>query len=140
MSGNRYPSRLSALALISTLLLGVSPPLCAEVDWEKATDEAFVDYRDGDFQQAESRLKQALEDAERFGEGDPRLYKSLDNLALIYYKEGELEKSEPLLVRSVTLQEKKYGKKSIEIVDSLHNLGLLYAGQDAGAVARVLRR
>ena len=47
--------------------------------------------------------------AKDFGESDPRLASSLNNLAALYYTQGKYEEAEPLYQRALAIDEKALG-------------------------------
>ena len=136
MRNHKTALLLLAFSLVTLPSLNSSQALAAAEaqsesgSWQEMTDRALKVYEAGDLKSAESLLTRALAEAEKMGKENPKLFKSLDNLALIYFKEGSLVKAEPLLERSLVLQEAKYGPDNLKIAEALHNLGILYLSED----------
>src|SRR5579885_2833080 len=91
--------------------------------WKQSTEEALAAYARGDLKTAERLLNETLQEAEKFGAKDERLYKSLENLALIYCKIGHYQKAEPLLKRALSIREENAGSDTTSIAQPLQNLG-----------------
>src|SRR5438552_18518314 len=67
--------------------------------WRQALSAGNAALSSGNLEQAESRYKEALALAEHFGGSDPRLFSSLNSLALAYEEEKKYEQARPLLQR-----------------------------------------
>lgn len=106
--------------------------------------KAMALYEAGRFAEAEPYAKEALERAEApyfpedsvldflagfIGLGSPGLGTSLNNLAMIYVRQGRYAEAEPLLKRALAIQEKALGPDHPDVSNSLNNLATLYAGQ-----------
>ena len=52
---------------------------------------------------------------------------SLNNLAVMYYSQGQYEKAEPLFSRSLTICEEALGPNHPKVANILNNLALLYS-------------
>jgi Tetratricopeptide repeat len=63
---------------------------------------------------------------------------SLNNLALLYYGQGQYAKAEPLYQRSLAIAEKALGPEHPEVATSLNNLAALYRAQGQYAKAEPL--
>ena len=94
--------------------------------WEGHMAAGVAAYQQGRHTEAEKRLEAALEVAEEFGEGDPRLTTSLNNLAVVYRAQGKYAEAEPLHKRALAIREKALGHQHPAVAVSLNNLGLLY--------------
>ena len=68
----------------------------------------------------------ALKVAERFGDGDPRLPVSLNNLAELYRAQGKYADAEPLHKRALSIRENHLGPEHRDAAESLSNLALVY--------------
>lgn len=71
---------------------------------------------------AETRLRSALVEAERFGERDFRLWATLSNLAFVCQERGELPEAERLYRRVLELRERYLGPDHPAVAASLNNL------------------
>ena len=78
--------------------------------------------------EAEPLLQRALAIYEKQLEaGHPDTAQSLNNLALLYAREGRYEQAEPLYQHALTIYEKRLGAEHPDTAQSLNNLALLYA-------------
>ena len=80
---------LSTLAL-SVLALAFQAACTRDTGWEKANDAGVKAFQEGRYPEAEPHLTAALKEAEKFGEQDPRLATSLNNLAALYDGPGQV--------------------------------------------------
>lgn len=56
----------------------------------------------------------------------PDVATSLNNLGMLYQKQGEYDKAQPLLEKALALQEKILGTEHPTIATSLNQLGMFY--------------
>ena len=77
----------------------------------------------------------ALEEAEKFGEQDPRLATILNNLAALYLGQGQYDEAEPLFRQALAIVEKAQGPEHPNVAISLENCAELLGnlGRDAEA-------
>ena len=76
--------------LVGLLCLGLWPMVAAsdqETRWDSIMADAGKAYRQADYAEAEKLLLAALKEAEKFGDQDPRLANSLNNLAVLFGEE-----------------------------------------------------
>ena len=98
-------------------------------------------FQHGNLQKAEKDLLVAVQDAEKFGELDPRLAaSSLNGLAAVYYSQNRYADAESLYRRSLVIREKALGPEDYDVAQSLSNLALLYAAQKKYAEAELAYR
>ena len=131
-------------ARIAWLLLGILCLASCSVlrgrRWDKYIDAGGKAYEQGKYAEAEKQFTAALKEAENFGEQDPRLATSLNNLALVYHDQGKYAEAEPLYRRSLAIKEKALGSEHPRVATSLNNLGELYREQSKYAEAEPLYR
>ena len=60
------------------------------------------------------------------GPDHPSVATSLNNLALLYYTQGDYAKAEPLYKRALSIREKALGPDHPSVATGLNNLALLY--------------
>jgi tetratricopeptide (TPR) repeat protein len=82
-------------------------------------------FQEGDYAESEKELEAALRKAEEFGSEDPRLSKSLNNLALLYKVQGKYAEAEPLYKRSLAIREKALGPEHPNVATALENYAAL---------------
>ena len=98
--------------LVGLLCLGLWPMVAAsaqETRWDSIVADAWKAYQQADYAEAEKLLLAALQEAEKFGEQDPRLATSLNNLAALYSAQGNYAQAEPLYQRALAIVEKALG-------------------------------
>lgn len=115
------------LAVISGLLLS-SPPAAWSRDaaWEGMINTGRAALQQRNFSEAERQFEAALEAAERFPPGDPRLGKSYNNLAAAYYAQENYARAEPLMRRALSLLQESLGPEDAEVAQTMKNLAALY--------------
>ena len=115
------------------LVLGVvcvsSSAVVQDTAWEKYNGAGMAAYAHGRHAEAEKHWKAALKEAEKFGERDPRLATSLNNLGLLQSGQGRYTEAEPLFRRALAIREKALGPEHREVAQSLNNLAALYQAQ-----------
>ncbi len=111
-----------------------------ETRWDSIMADAGKAYRQADYAEAEKLLLSALKEAEKFGEQDPRLATSLNNLAVLYNAQGRYAQAEPLYQRALAIREKALGPEHPDVAPSLNNLAVLYNAQGKYAQAEPLYR
>ena len=100
-----------------------------ETRWDSIMADAVKAYQQADYAEAEKLLLAALKEAEKFGEQDPRLATNLNNLAGLYYAQGNYAQAEPLYQRALAIWEKALGPEHPDVATSLSNLAALYDAQ-----------
>jgi tetratricopeptide (TPR) repeat protein len=68
--------------------------------WKWYNHAGLSAYQRGDYAEAAKQWEAALKEAQDFGEQDPRLATSLNNLALLYHAQGRYGDAEPLYKRA----------------------------------------
>jgi tetratricopeptide (TPR) repeat protein len=84
---------------------------------------------EGDYRQAESLYKRAIEaDEAQFGADSPKVAESLDFLARLYRDQNgfSIEASEPIFQRILGIRQKTFGQNSVEASETVSDLALLY--------------
>ncbi len=114
--------------LVGLLCLGLWPMVAAsaqETRWDSLMAGAVKAYQQADYAEAEKLFLAALNEAEKFGEQDPRLATSLNNLAVLYYAQGKYAQAEPLYQRSLAIREKALGPEHPNVATVLENYAAL---------------
>ena len=124
---------LATLARIVTVIVALTASsvlpgaaLAQEAVWEKAMIGATKALQARDYAAAGTQLQTALIIAERFGTADPRLGRTLSNLAYVYRLSGRRTLAEPLYRRSLALWEGMLGPNHPDVATALNNLAGLY--------------
>ncbi len=105
--------------LVGVLCLVLSPAVvCAQVTrWEESMAAASQALQEGRYAAAEKLFLGALKEAEKFGDQDPRLATSLNNLALLYHNQGRYAQAEPLYQRALAVVEKAGVRRGQLLID-----------------------
>ena len=121
-------SHLLVLLLVS-LWLWPALVIADEARWVQHMRAGVAAYQRGDDEEAVGQTEAALKEAEDFGEQDPRLATTLNNLAVLYESLGRHGKAEPLYKRSLAIAEKALGPEHPDLAAILNNLAGLYQAQ-----------
>ena len=133
------------LSFLAILWLWPAAALAQVEPWQSHMVAGVQAYHQGNYPEAEKHLVAAVKEAEGFGPQDPRLATSLNNLALLYYRQGEYIEAEPLYLRALVIAEMALGPDHTLVATILRNLERLYYAEgkyvDAGPlVPRVVGR
>lgn len=116
-----------------------APPPNEEA-WKHERAEGIRAFTSGDKETARRHLQTACQLAESFGGRDPRLAKSLGELAELHRQQGDLAQAERLLIRSIEIFEKLGDHHHPDLAPQLNNLAGLYYSQGNGLRAEGLYR
>ncbi len=114
-----------ALLVVATWTYVMTPPALAN-DWASLTQEGSEAFMQSKYGQAERCFKQALKEAEGFGDHDLRLATSLTNLGVVYKAHAQEAKAESLFERAVAVQQNALGPNNFEVVTSVAKLCQFY--------------
>ena len=113
---------------------GASP----DEKWDDARGHAEAALEAQDWQKAEFFWQAAVRAAEAFPIRDPRLCKSLESLAEVYWKQAKYNQAEPLSRRVLGIYEVVLGKNHPDVGFVANNLGMLYHAQGNLQTAAIL--
>ncbi|UVT17475.1 MAG: tetratricopeptide repeat protein [Nitrospira sp.] len=94
--------------------------------YQSSGNQAIQEQRAAD---AERLLLAAVRHIEVLNPEDPRLAKSLNNLAVLYGTQNREVEAEPLLQRALAINEHAFGWQHPAVALTLQNLGIIYAAQ-----------
>jgi tetratricopeptide (TPR) repeat protein len=103
--------------------------------WKDVVEQGNQAFENGRVAQAEVFFLDALKEAETFGEEDPRLALSLNNLAAVYHTQGKYTMAEPLYTRSLDIKTRAHGEEHPDVALNVHNLAVLYSARRMYPVA-----
>ena len=136
--------------LLLTILCLASFAVAQDTLWQTYMQATSRAYAHGQYPAAEKWLLAALREAEKFGEQDPRLARTLNALGEVYRTQGKYAEAEPLYLRAIAIAEKALGPEhppatslnnpEHPLATSLNNLALLYGAQGKYAEAEPLYR
>src|SRR3990172_6314840 len=112
---------LWALAALSSCSLFQGTPT-----WESETESGLSAFEDKEYDEAERHLAAALEFARGFGPTDPRLSKSVNNLADVYVAQERGDDAEKLRKDSGPAALLIGGRDHPNVAETLHRLGSIY--------------
>lgn len=93
--------------------------------WQELIDEGVRLFEKRRLAQAELRFLDAMKLSESFAQEDPRRATSLNNLAALYHSQGKYAFAEDHYKRALAINEKIFGKESLEVARNLYNLAVL---------------
>lgn len=121
---------LKKTSFILTLLIGLPsgpfPAFAQDAAWDGFINAGRTALQQDKFGEAERHFEEALETAEKFPPGDPRLGRSLNNLAAVYYKQQDYDRAEPLMRRSLNVLEESLGPSNADVAQTKKNLAAIY--------------
>ena len=128
------------LAGLLVLVLWYTDSQAQQETWERHIQAGLAAQAQGNFGEALTQTKAALEAAKVFGPDDIRLATTLNVLANVYFNQGNYAEAEPLYKRSLAIREKAIGPGLGQLVValSLNNLAELYLIQGKYAEAEPL--
>ena len=97
--------------------------------WEMSMAAGQEAYDQARYDEAEESFLAALKEAETFEPEDSRLATSLNNLAMLYYSQGNYGEAEPLYQRALAIWEKARGPEHPNLALGLNTLAALYFTQ-----------
>ncbi len=97
-----------------------------EAGWESLSRAGEDAFKNGQFQLAAKYFSQAVEEAERFGEGDARLGKALNRLGTAQCELGRYPEAERSLKRAARILEQVLGASDPSVLEALFNLAGAY--------------
>ncbi len=109
--------------------------------WDELNKKTIELFRSGKYPEALESAKKALSEAEaEFGATDPRVARSLNNLAEIYRSQANYDEAEPLWKRALEIRTKAFGRNHPDVAISLNNLAGAYFEQGKFAEAEKMFR
>lgn len=126
------------IAVIVGMLLFDHPARSQDAAWEGLINAGRNALQQSNFSEAERHFEEALETAERFPSDDPRLGKSYNNLAAVYYAQEDYARAEPLMRRALAQLREALGPENTEVAQTMKNLAALYYLQGNRSEAEAL--
>lgn len=132
-------TRLLAAALC--LQLWSASAGAGEQEWQVLTVLGEAALQQKNFTLAEKQLAAALDEADDFGSGDPRLGRSLNNLATARNALGRTEAAEPLLRQALEIWRADPAGHELQLATTLHHLaGIAHGKGERQAAMASLRQ
>jgi tetratricopeptide (TPR) repeat protein len=100
-------------------------PLPTNSAWDTFIGAGERAYNNGEFIEASEVLEAAATEAEKFGEADPRLSRSLVSKGMCFLDFGNYEGAESDFKKALHLREKTAGKQSLDVAEVDNDLGTL---------------
>jgi len=126
-----------AVLLFSSVLFA-SAVIAQDAAWEGLITAGRNALQQKSYVEAENHFEAALEEAERFSSSDPRLGRSYNNLAAVYYAQKDYERAEPLMRRALAQLRDSQGPRDTEVAQTMKNLAALYYLQGNRSEAEAL--
>ena len=132
----------NAKKIVSLLLLALTcilPLAAQEARWKEVAAQVIQLCYEGKFAEATPLAQESLRIAEAtYGPEHLNVARSLNNLAVVYYKQGRYAEAEPLLKRALALHQKVQGPDHPDVATALCDLAALYYVQGRYADAEPL--
>lgn len=122
-------NKTRAFALIVAVvgsLLYLKTIFLPDGNWGKYHDSGWAAFKEKNYVDAEKQFLDALKEAERFPNDDPRLRLTLNTLAEIYRDQAKYSEAEPLYLRVLERDERVLGAEHPNVAASLNNLANNY--------------
>ncbi len=130
---------LALLVLVAgTVLYLISEYYSPSRVWKRHHEVGLAASDKGNYLEAEKELAAALQEAEKFPPGDPRLDQTLDHLANMYRVQDKFTEAEPYLQWSLGIEEERYGPGHPQVAARLNNLADNYRARGMIAEAEPL--
>ena len=97
--------------------------------WQESQQSGKSAFGQGDFVQAERSWSAALEEARKLGAEDPRVVRSLTDLAGVYRAQGKDAEAQSCLEEALAITEKLAGSDNPRVAVILNNLGAACSAQ-----------
>ena len=121
------PVRILILSFLASLWLWPASAHAQAVEWERYMNNGVTAYHQGKYAEAEKQVTAALKIAkDHFRPVDERLYRTLNQMALIYEKTGRYTAAVQLFEKAIAMGEKSLGANHRKLVESLDNLAGVY--------------
>ncbi|XP_078161336.1 tetratricopeptide repeat (TPR)-like superfamily protein isoform X2 [Carex rostrata] len=100
------------------------------IKWRLFTDNGRDLFSKGKLDEAEKAFELALKEAKLgFGQRDPHVASSCNNLAELKRVRKKFEEAEPLYLEAISILEESFGPNDVRVGAALHNLGQFYLAQ-----------
>lgn len=101
-------------------------PTARALAWEQNLHSGILALQAGRFEEAQAAYEEALWEAEGFGERDPRLTVTLDNIAALHRLQGQYASAEPVCLRALAVKEVVLGPWHANVASTLRDLTEIY--------------
>ncbi len=129
------PARMIIAMLVALSLLTA---FTQDLSWKEYNDAGEEAHEQGRYDEAKELFLAALEEAEKFEDQDIRLATTLNELAYLYFTQGEYTEAEPLYQRALSIYEKAWGPEHPDVAMTLENYAALLREMDRNAEAEKL--
>ena len=119
----------SFLRVVSSVAAEIDQERSGLVMWESLMEEFKVAYSNGDLEEAERLLLEALEEAERERERGPLVESTLTNLATVYRDMGAYDKAEDLFKQVLDYWDEAFEPGEGIVISILRDLGVICHSQ-----------
>ncbi|HEY9715851.1 MAG TPA: tetratricopeptide repeat protein [Trichormus sp.] len=107
-------------------------------DWENYKSAGIKAMAEENYVLAQAMWLAALDESQKFGQDDPRLCTTLENLAEVYWKQAKYDRAESLCQRILMISERVLGAEHSDVAQAAKNLALVCDRQGKYAEASML--
>jgi tetratricopeptide (TPR) repeat protein len=126
----RYFIRVTACVLVVAAIAPSGVAVESIEDLSTLNQQVYELYQAGKLADAIPIVQHILAIREKeLGPNDPKVAKTLNNLAILYQNQGRYAEAEPLLRRALSIDERALGPDNPETVATLNNLAVVYQSQ-----------
>lgn len=98
-------------------------------DWKSFPEAGRKALNRGNFSEAEHLLLKSLQEAKQWGNKDPRLAATFQELGELYRQQGKFNQAEPFLWQALPIWAQSVGPEHPEMASSLTSIALTYFAQ-----------
>lgn len=113
------------VAVVGSLLF-LKTVFLPDENWGEHQDAGWTAFKEKKYAEAEKQFRQALKEAEKFPQDDPRLHLTLNSFAETYRVQAKYTEAEPFYKWLLAMDEKALGPEHPSVAASLNNLANNY--------------
>lgn len=99
------------------------------MDWQELMDAGNKAFEKRRLADVERLYGEAIKEAVKFADDDPRLAYTYNNYAALCHSQGKFAFAENYYQKAMAINEKNCGKESLEVAQNLHNLAIVYSAK-----------
>lgn len=97
--------------------------------WKKLMDAGNLAFEKRRLADVERLYSEAIKEAVKFADDDPRLAYTYNNYAALCHSQGKYGFAENYYQKALAINEKNCGADSLEVAQNLHNLAIVYSAK-----------
>ena len=97
--------------------------------WQELMDAGNKAFEQRRLAEVERLYGEAIKEAVKFADDDPRLAQTYNNYAALCHSQGKYAFAENHYKKALDINEKIFGAESLEVAQNLHNLAVAYSAK-----------